>query len=124
MRFAVCSLRFAVAVAVLGGSFFGSFFFWFLPLIFLLHPFFLVLHSCVAPWRKCAHLLNTVYPGSRYIQASKVEQLIENIGALHVATKLTPDVMGAIDQALGNKPVDKEKDFLRSSMAGNFPDQY
>jgi len=56
--------------------------------------------------------------------ASKVEQLIENIGALHVATKLTPDVMGAIDQALGNKPVDKEKDFLRSSMAGNFPDQY
>ena len=56
--------------------------------------------------------------------ASKVEQLTENIGALHVATTLTPDVMAAIEEVLGNKPVDNEKDFVRASLAGNFPGQY
>ncbi len=36
--------------------------------------------------------------------ASRVEQLQENLGALDVEPKLTPEVLGRIDAILGNKP--------------------
>ncbi len=36
--------------------------------------------------------------------ASKVEQLQENLGALNVQEKLTPDVLKHIDDIMGNKP--------------------
>jgi aryl-alcohol dehydrogenase-like predicted oxidoreductase len=36
--------------------------------------------------------------------ASRVEQLQENLGALDVVDKLTPDVMERIEGVLGNKP--------------------
>lgn len=36
--------------------------------------------------------------------ASRVEQLQENLGALDVVDKLTPDVLARIDEVMGNKP--------------------
>ena len=36
--------------------------------------------------------------------ASRVEQLEDNLGALEVVAKLTPEVLEKIDGLLGNKP--------------------
>jgi voltage-dependent potassium channel beta subunit len=41
--------------------------------------------------------------------ASRVEQIHENLGAIQVVEKLTPEVMTRIDEVLGNKP-QEEKD--------------
>jgi voltage-dependent potassium channel beta subunit len=40
--------------------------------------------------------------------ASRVEQVKENLKALEVVDKLTPEVMRRIDEALGNKPQEEE----------------
>ena len=40
--------------------------------------------------------------------ASRVEQVRENLGALDVAEKLTPELLQRIDTALGNKPMPEE----------------
>jgi potassium voltage-gated channel Shaker-related subfamily A beta protein 1 len=37
--------------------------------------------------------------------ATKPEQLVENLGAIEVARRITADDMRAIDEILGNKPV-------------------
>lgn len=40
--------------------------------------------------------------------ASRVEQVLENMSALEVVEKLTPEVMTRIDEVLGNKPEEEE----------------
>jgi len=40
--------------------------------------------------------------------ASRVEQVHENMKALEIAPKLTPEVMARIDEILGNKPEERE----------------
>jgi len=40
--------------------------------------------------------------------ASRVEQVHQNLGALEVVPRLTPDVMEQIDEILGNKPKEDE----------------
>ena len=40
--------------------------------------------------------------------ASRVEQVHENMGALDVVEKLSPEVMARIDEVLGNKPQEEE----------------
>jgi len=41
--------------------------------------------------------------------ASRVEQVHENMGAIGVVEKLTPEVMTRIDEVLGNKPKEEEE---------------
>jgi aryl-alcohol dehydrogenase-like predicted oxidoreductase len=41
--------------------------------------------------------------------ASRVEQLQQNLGALAVVDKLTPEVMARIDEVLGNKHQDEDE---------------
>ena len=41
--------------------------------------------------------------------ASRVEQVLENMSALEVVEKLTPEVMTRIDEVLGNKPEEEEE---------------
>jgi voltage-dependent potassium channel beta subunit len=41
--------------------------------------------------------------------ASRVEQVLENMGASGVVEKLTPEVMTRIDEVLGNKPHEEEE---------------
>ena len=40
--------------------------------------------------------------------ASRVEQVRENMKALEVVEKLTPEVMTRIDEVLGNKPEEED----------------
>ncbi len=40
--------------------------------------------------------------------ASRVEQVRENMGAIEVVEKLSPEVMNRIDEVLGNKPKEDE----------------
>jgi aryl-alcohol dehydrogenase-like predicted oxidoreductase len=41
--------------------------------------------------------------------ASRMEQVLENMSALEVVEKLTPEVMTRIDEVLGNKPEEEEE---------------
>ena len=44
------------------------------------------------------------YTSTVILGATKPEQLIENLGAIKVLSKLTPEVMERIEKVLGNKP--------------------
>jgi voltage-dependent potassium channel beta subunit len=59
-------------------------------------------HMALAWCLKNPHV-STVITG-----ASRVEQVRENIEALNVVEKLTPEVMARIDEVLGNKPKEEE----------------
>jgi aryl-alcohol dehydrogenase-like predicted oxidoreductase len=44
------------------------------------------------------------YTSSVILGATKPEQLIENLGAIDVLPRLTPDIMERIEKVLDNKP--------------------
>lgn len=44
------------------------------------------------------------YTNSVILGATKPEQVIQNLGAIDVLSKLTPEIMEKIEKVLGNKP--------------------
>ncbi len=60
--------------------------------------------NCKLSQLALAWCLKNPYVSTVITGASKVEQLLENLGALEVKPKLTPDVMTAIENILKNKP--------------------
>jgi voltage-dependent potassium channel beta subunit len=60
--------------------------------------------GCSMAQMAIAWCLKNPYLSSVILGASRPEQLMENIGALDVVPRLTPDVMARIDDVLGNTP--------------------
>lgn len=52
--------------------------------------------------------------------ASKLEQLQENIGAIHVLDRLSSDVLGRIDSIFGNAPPPPPTNFVAKALKKNF----
>lgn len=59
-----------------------------------------------------AWVLKNEHVSSAIIGASKPEQVAENVGALAVLDKLTPEIMNKIDEAVGTKPAQEPRRFL------------
>ena len=64
------------------------------------------------------------HTSSVILGATKPEQLIENLGAINVLPKLTPEIMEKIEEVLDNKPTPIVSRFLQPPRPLNAPHRF